>query len=97
MVDVVHAPAGGSATIDVALWSDAPSEPWSLTAVDYGTAKQLFADELAFKWDCDSGQNGDTRRLTIDVKQPSSANVEIVTITAGLGDQASTMPLLIMN
>jgi hypothetical protein len=60
-------PVGGSKTIDVQLFSDAPtSGEWTVTAYDdsdfFGGPKRLD-----FAWDKNTGKNGDTLKLTITV------------------------------
>ncbi len=59
----VEIPLGQSATIDVQMFSDAPTTQW-MAAVDsnYGTANPT---ELTFTWDTQFGNNGDTLHLTI--------------------------------
>jgi hypothetical protein len=60
----IQIPLGQSATIDVQVFSDAPTTQWSVEAVDsnYGTANPT---ELTFTWDTQYGNNGDTLHLTI--------------------------------
>ena len=51
-------------TIDIALYSDAPTTDWAVKAID---AAQLFGSpqELTFSWDKTMGNNGDVLHLTI--------------------------------
>ncbi len=60
----VTVPLGTSKTIQVQLFSDAPTSDWTLQADD---ASYLFGGttQLTFSWDQTSGNNGDTRALTI--------------------------------
>jgi len=60
----VTIPLNQSKTIDVQLFSDAPTNDWIVQAVDstYGTTNPT---ELTFSWDAQSGNNGDTLHLTI--------------------------------
>jgi hypothetical protein len=60
----VKVPLGTSKTIQVQLFSDAPTSDWTLSAQD---ASYLFGGttQLTFAWDQTSGNNGDTRALTI--------------------------------
>lgn len=53
-----------SKTVDVELFSDAPTTQWSVQAVDstYGTNAP---EELQFSWDSQYGNNGDILHLTI--------------------------------
>jgi hypothetical protein len=60
----VQIPVGMSKTIDIALFSDAPTQPWTVKAID---AAQLSGSpkELTFSWDKTMGNNGDVLHLTI--------------------------------
>jgi hypothetical protein len=60
----VKIPVGMSKTIDIALYSDAPTQPWTVKAID---AAQLNGSpkELSFTWDKTMGNNGDVLHLTI--------------------------------
>jgi hypothetical protein len=55
---------GKSKTIDVQLFSDAPTADWNVSAVDatYGTNQPK---QLDFTWDAQTGNNGDTLHVTI--------------------------------
>jgi hypothetical protein len=61
----VSVPLGKSVTVDVQLFSDAPTVPWALQAQD--ASSYLFGGptELTFTWDTTMGNNGDTVHLTI--------------------------------
>ena len=59
--DGVSVPLHQSKTIAVQLFSDAPTTDWSLQAQDLSSS----GSELAFTWDDTTGNNGDTRQLTI--------------------------------
>jgi len=93
----LHIAARASETIDVALFSDAPVDAWNLVAIDYGAWKLGLDSELRLAWDCETGQNGDTRHLTIRVDRPSSANFEIITITSSGDGHESIWPVAITN
>ncbi len=60
----VTIPVGQSKTIDVELFSDAPTADWSVQAVDatYGTSQPK---QLSFTWDAQKGNNGTVLHLTI--------------------------------
>jgi hypothetical protein len=60
----VKIPVGMSKTIDIALYSDAPTADWTVKAID---AAQLYGSpkELTFSWDKTTGNNGDVLHLTI--------------------------------
>jgi hypothetical protein len=56
----VTVPLNTSKTINVQLFSDAPTSDWTLEAQDSASGA-----ELTFSWDTPSGNNGATRALTI--------------------------------
>ena len=60
----VKIPVGMTKTIDIALYSDAPTADWTVKAID---AAQLYGSpkELSFTWDKTTGNNGDVLHLTI--------------------------------
>lgn len=60
----VKIPVGMSKTIDIALYSDAPTATWTVKAFD---AAQIYGQpqELTFSWDKTMGNNGDVLHLTI--------------------------------
>ena len=59
-------PLGTSKTLDVQLYSDAPtSGPWTVTAYDYNALINSGAARLTFSFDGATGSNGDTLHLTI--------------------------------
>ena len=60
----VKIPVGMSKTIDIALYSDAPTADWTVKAID---AAQISGSpkELTFTWDKTTGNNGDILHLTI--------------------------------
>jgi len=63
----VQIAVGASKTIPVELYSEGPMAAWTVSAVEYPTSKNL-----SFAWDTASGQNGDTRHLTITVSGTDS-------------------------
>ena len=74
----VKVPMGKSVTVDVQLFSDAPTSDWTVQAVDetYGTGAPA---QLTFSWDDQSGNNGDVRHLTITrVANGSHAGTEFL-------------------
>ncbi len=74
----VTVPLGKSVTIDVQLFSDAETMPWTVQAQD---ASYLFGGmtELTFTWDQTMGNNGDTLHLTITrVNNGASGGTEFV-------------------
>jgi len=65
-LSVVHIAVGQSQTIELDLFSDGPTAaPWVVSALDFSSALSGGAPELAFKFDKNSGQNGDKLNLTI--------------------------------
>jgi hypothetical protein len=64
----VKIPVGQSKTIDVQLFSEAPtSGKWQVAAYDYGALYGVNST-LDFTWDKTSGENGDVLKLTIKAK-----------------------------
>jgi hypothetical protein len=65
-------PIGQSRTVDVNLFSNAPTKgPWTVTALDYDSWFYGLKPTLKLSLDKTSGQNGDTLHLTVT---PSSAD-----------------------
>jgi hypothetical protein len=63
----VRIPVGGSATVELDLFSDAPTTgPWQVSAIDLARIEGRRAT-LRFAFDRATGQNGDKLRMTIDV------------------------------
>ncbi|MDB4953657.1 MAG: hypothetical protein JWO36_1226 [Myxococcales bacterium] len=56
---------GTPKTIDVALFSDAASADFTVTAIDLASSFDGGPKELTFSWDKQKGHNGDTLHLTI--------------------------------
>jgi hypothetical protein len=83
-------PVGGSKSIDVQLFSDAdtggPFSVQAFTSSDFVGGPK----ELAFTWDQDSGQNGQTLHLTVDVLKAGAYNAEFFYLVTTLGDQSNT-------
>jgi len=81
----VKIPLGTTRTVDVQLYSDAPtSGPWTVAA-------SAFLGLLDFKFDKTTGQNGDTLHLTITaVAQDPTIHAEDFTITSTLGTMTTT-------
>jgi hypothetical protein len=78
MTEGVVVPLGMSVTVDVQLFSDAPTAPWTVQAQD---SSYLFGGtpELTFTWDQTMGNNGDTLHLTITrVANDTSGGTEFV-------------------
>ncbi len=78
--------AGQSETIEVDLFSDAPtSGPWTLHASDVMTLLSGTPSNLGFSFDRDSGQNGEKLYLTVKVLGPSANGFELFLVTSHLG------------
>jgi hypothetical protein len=78
--------AGQQKTIEIDLYSDAPSpSAWTVKAEDMA-ALAGKSPELAFRFDRTSGVNGDKLALTVTVLKQSSIG-EIFVLTSTLGDQ----------
>jgi len=57
--------AGQSKTIELDLYSDAPTAPWTVSALDVTSAFFGGQTALSFSFDKNTGQNGDKLMLTI--------------------------------
>ncbi len=80
----VHIPAGQSATVELDLFSLAPtSGPWTLSALD-GAAIRGQTPQLQFAFDKPSGQNGDKINMTITVVTASRRNRETFAVISDL-------------
>jgi hypothetical protein len=98
----VTIPVGMSKTIEVDLFSDAPtSGPWTVSADDvlshfysgFGLTKSMD-----FQWDNTTGQNGDKLHLTIKVTSPSLiAGAHAFMITSTLGNRSTIWPGVVVE
>lgn len=61
----VAVPVGTSKTIDVSLFADGSTGPWTVQAVDYEQYMKHASPDLSFAIDKTQGSAGDTLRLTI--------------------------------
>lgn len=77
---------GESKTIDVALFSDAPSDLINVKAYDY-SALIGGQPRLSFNLDADKGLNGQTLHLEITVDSASKNNTELFLLISSIGDQ----------
>jgi hypothetical protein len=68
-------PVGGTRTIDVNLFSEGPTDPFSVQAYD-AASLQGGAANLDLSFDEDTGQNGQTLHLTINVLAQGPYNFE---------------------
>jgi hypothetical protein len=98
MTKGVHIAAGQSVTIDVDLFSDAPtSGAWTVSAKDSAQLGGTGQGALTFTWDKSSGQNGDVLHLTIAVAaQPKNAGQSFAVIST-LGTTTHLWPVVVGN
>jgi hypothetical protein len=89
MTKGVKVPMGTPQTIDVVLFSDAPTEAFPVSAVDVAGSVQGQTPELSFSWDRTSGQNGDTLHLTITRLKNGAGGSSEFMIAVGEQDAAS--------
>jgi hypothetical protein len=61
----IQVPIGQSVTVEVVLYSDAPSADWNVTAIDVAQRYNQQPPELSFSFDKTTGNNGDKLMLTI--------------------------------
>jgi hypothetical protein len=93
----VKIPVGSSATVELDLFSDAPtSGPWKVSVIDVGT---FFGDPttLSFSLDQTTGQNGDKLHLTIKALGKSSLGASPFWIESDLGNASSVWIGLVGN
>jgi hypothetical protein len=77
-------PIGQMGTVDVDLFSDAPTQPWQVDAVDV-SALQGQNPELQFSWDKNSGQTGDVLHLTVTAVKGSQYGISLFMIRSVQG------------
>ncbi len=84
MTKGVSVPLSMSKTIDIQLFSDAPTDDFTVRAVD---ANVLFgsASELTFALDKPSGHNGDTLHLTVTRKTATQTGSEFLIVVGAQG------------
>ena len=96
----VHIPVGQSATVELDLYSDAPtSGPWTVSALDVGSAFMGGAPELSFSFDKTQGQNGDKIQMTITALKASQdpSGASLFWIESDLGQQSTVWLGLVGN
>jgi hypothetical protein len=94
----VQIPVGTSKTIDLDLYSDAPtSGPWQVSALDLTSAFFGGAQALSFTFDETSGQNGDTIHLTIKALATSNLGVSPFWVQNDLGSVTTVWIGLVGN
>jgi hypothetical protein len=83
----VHIPVGGSANVDLHLFSQSPTAgPWSVSAQDLA-ALNGQTPQLQFTFDQTSGKAGDTIHMTVHVVSAGQGNAELFAVTSTLGSQ----------
>jgi hypothetical protein len=92
----VSVPIRESRTIDVRLEADGPTDDWTITATDAATTNGDPA-ELAFAWDTQRGNDGDTLRLTITRLANGPWRGSEIAIAAQLGDTTNRWYAFIGN
>jgi hypothetical protein len=86
----VQVPVGMSKTIDVQLFSDAPTGDFSVHADD--VAQFLgSAAELSFTWDKQTGHNGDTLHLTITRTKAGMGQGSEFVVVVGSGQNVTAL------
>lgn len=90
MTKGVKIPVGQSATVELDLYSDAPtSGPWTVSAIDWEAMYMGAPGTLAFSFDKTTGQNGDVIQMTITVMQKGALGQEPFWIQNTLGSQTT--------
>ena len=92
----VKIPVGQSKTIELDLFSDGPTAPWYVDAVDTASQQGQPAN-LSFTFDKQVGQNGDKLMLTIKVLKASQFNAEGFILTSSGGTQENLWIGLVSN
>jgi hypothetical protein len=93
----VKIPLGQSRTIEVALYSDAPtSGPWQVEALDVA-ALSGRSPALQLSLDASSGSNGDMLHLTITPLQQGANRLESFYLGSGLQRRSSLWVGLVSN
>lgn len=91
----VKIPVGQTKTIDVKLFSDGPTAPFTVDAFE--SMFQGGGQKLAMSFDVDHGQNGQTLHLTIEALAKGQFGVEVFYLSARIGGQRNTWIGLVGN
>ena len=81
----ILAKVGGSATIELDLWSGGPTQPWTVGASTMPSILGNSGEQLDFSFDNDTGSNGSKLHLTVKVISPGPNGYETFAITSTLG------------
>jgi hypothetical protein len=91
-----HVPPGTTRTVQVGLYSDAPTGDWTITAVEGDGFTAPAQSVLALSLSKSTGNNGDTVDLTVRVKSaPPSGTAVLATIISARGNLHRYMPVLV--
>jgi hypothetical protein len=94
----VRIPVGQSATVELQLFSDAPtSGPWKLSVLDVTSAFFGGAPELKLALDKDSGQDGDVVHLTITALKADPLGAAPYWVQSDLGSRSTVWIGLVGN
>ncbi len=94
----IKIPVGQSKTIDLELYSDAPtSGPWKVSVLDLSSAFFGGPTALSFTMDEKSGQNGDKIKLTIKAEAKTSMGASAFFVQNDLGKQQTFWIGLVEN
>jgi hypothetical protein len=92
----VRVPVGESRTIEIDLFSDAPSAPWTVSAFDIAALRGAPA-ELTLSLDRTSGQNGDKLQLTITALSSNPRGFSAFLLQSSSGGVNTFWPGLVGN
>jgi hypothetical protein len=85
----IHIPVGSTATIDLALYSDAKSGPWTVQGFDLDSLLGMGPAELEVTFGGKSkatGTNGDTLAMSVKVLSKGAGGAEILWIQSTIGE-----------
>lgn len=83
----VKIPANQSGTVELDLYSDGPTGPWTVSATDLAAARGQ-SPQLKFAFDKTQGQNGDKIMMTITVVAASTRNRETFIVSSKLNGKS---------
>lgn len=93
----VHIPAGGMGTVQLDLFSDAPTTKAWQVAVTAMSGDPSQVGQLSFTLDRSSGQNGDVLNLSITVEQAAETGFEVFYVFSTMGERQSVWVGLVGN
>jgi hypothetical protein len=86
----VQIAVGASATIELDLFSNVPTQEWSVTAYDTNTLANVTPKLLDFSFDKSTGKNGDKIHMTIKVLAAGRRNTEAFMISSMMGSSPTS-------